>query len=247
LDKTTGQSKLSFGSIPGTKNKTPVDIALPKLVLNVGTFDRSQSVVPAEVFESNICCLFEHLFFSLATALGKPATNISTSAMQNFDGNFMRAFISILITLFYVSCSTNSDRKILETVNDSKGRIQKQVTEGFNLGEGSYRRTTFYDTLGREINILEIKDQNKTLNTFKYSDSSTYDEVYYDLGETKNYLDSNFAVTEKDITFIRHVRLYKGAITYQFTKWFYDDSTSCQEVIYDSSGKQLSFTETNCR
>jgi hypothetical protein len=159
----------------------------------------------------------------------------------------MRPFISILITLFYVSCSTNSDRKILETVKDSKGRILKQVTESFDLGEGSYRRTTFYDTLGREIKILQIKDENKTLSTFAYSDSSTYEEVYYDLGETKNYLDSNFAITDNDKTFSRHVRLYKGAIIYEFTKWFYDDSTSCQEVTYDSLGKQLSSNEINCR
>ena len=144
------------------------------------------------------------------------------------------------------SCSS-SDRKILETIKDSKGRILKQITEGFDLGEGSYRRTIFYDTIGREIKILQIKDESKSVNVFNYSDSSTYEELYYDLGDTKDYLDSNFTVSEKDMTYARHVRLVNGSIVYKFTKWFDSAGSSCQEIYYDSSGKQLSINETNCR
>jgi len=145
------------------------------------------------------------------------------------------------------SCFHQSSNKILETEKDNNGRIIKQVTEGYEYGEGSFRRSTFFDTLGRKTKVLEVKDNNKIVETFEYSDSLTYEVTYYDLGHTNSYTDSNFTVTEKDIVFIRHVRLNsKGTEIYEYQKWF-GDRIYCQEIVYDSLGKEVSFQEINCR
>ena len=153
----------------------------------------------------------------------------------------------IIITLSLNACLQKTDKKVLHVDRDDKGRILKEVSEGYLYGEGSFRRTTYFDTLGRQIKILEVKDNNKTVEVFIYSDSSTFQHIYYDLGHTGSYLDTNFAVSDSSKTFVRHIRLdKKGSEIYSFTKWF-DDTIYCQEAWYDSTGRQLSLKETNCR
>lgn len=165
----------------------------------------------------------------------------------NITCNLMRFLLFILFSLALGSCIDQSSTKVLQMEKDSNGRIIKEVTEGYEYGEGSYYRTTFFDTLGRITKIFEVKDYNKTVNTYEYSDSSTYEFIYYDLGHTNSYTDSNFIVTEKDISFIKHVRLNsKGTEIYEYQKWL-DDSIYCQETFYDSLGREISFKEINCR
>jgi hypothetical protein len=153
-----------------------------------------------------------------------------------------------ILLIFISSCLSQSDRKILETAKDDKGRIVKQVTEGDDLGEGFYRRTVFYDSLGREIKKLEIQDNNKNVQTFEYSDSSTYEENYYDLGETSNYTDTNFSVNHKNLVYTSHVRLNaKGSFIYEFKKWFEPDSIWCKEFFYDSTGSLILGKKVRCK
>jgi len=160
----------------------------------------------------------------------------------------MIPLLFILFSLTLASCiDQSSNNKVLQTIKDHKGRIIKEETEGYEYGEGSFRRTTFFDTLGRKTKVLEIKDNNKFVETFEYSDSLTYEFTYYDLGHTGSYTDSNFIVTEKDIVLIRHVRLNsKSTEIYEYQKWL-GDSIYCQETVYDSLGKEVSFKEINCR
>ena len=154
----------------------------------------------------------------------------------------------ILLIFIMNSCSFGSDRKVLDVVKDDNGRIIKEVSEGFDSGEGSYWRSVFYDTLGRELKIMEIKDLSKRVITFFYSDTSTYEEFYYDLGETNDYLDTNFKITDKNLYFISHIRTNsKGNILYQFKKWFGTDSTTCQEFFYDSTGKFIEDRDVKCK
>ena len=154
----------------------------------------------------------------------------------------------ILFIFMINSCSFGSDRKVLEVVKDDNGRVIKEVSEGFDSGEGSYWRTVFYDTLGREIKILQIQELSKTVNTFLYSDSSTYEELYYDLGETKDYSDTNFKINDKDLLFSSHIRVNpKSDILYEFKKWFGPDSTTCQEFFYDSTGKLIGDRDVKCK
>jgi hypothetical protein len=153
----------------------------------------------------------------------------------------------IILIFFLSSCQNRSNKKILQTQKDDKGRIVMEITEGYDYGEGSFRRTTYFDTLNRKTKILEVKDNNKTVETFEYSDSSTYRYIYYELGRTDNYADQNFTTSEKDIAFIRHVRLnQKGVIIYMYTKWF-GETIHCQENIFDSKGKELSFKYIDCK
>ena len=159
----------------------------------------------------------------------------------------MKPLLFLLTSLLLSTCVNESNTRVLETQKDYKGRIVKEVSEGFEYGEGSFRRTTFFDTLGRKTKVLEVKDYNKIVETYEYSDSLTYDFIYYDLGHTDSYTDSNFFVTKTDIVFIRHVRLnIKGTEIYEYQKWL-DDSIYCQETVYDSLGKQISFRTLNCR
>jgi hypothetical protein len=160
----------------------------------------------------------------------------------------MSKIFFILLIFIINSCSFGSNRKVLEVVKDENGRVIKKVSEGFESGEGTYWRTVFYDTLGREIKIMQIKDLSKTVTIYLYSDSSTYEEQYYDLGETKDYSDTNFKITDKELYFTSHIRINsKGNILYQFKKWFETDSTTCKEFLYDSTGNLIDDRDIECK
>jgi cytochrome c biogenesis factor len=169
------------------------------------------------------------------------------SDIINVAHSLMHLKIIIIIAGIMISCTTHSEKNVLVVEKNKKGQIVKEVSEGYDNGEGSYYRTIFFDTLGRITRINQVLDKTKTVETYEFSDSSTYEFTYYGLGNTDNYSDSNYKVSEQDIRFSKHIRINsKGIEVYELTKW-YQDSVYCEEIIYDSTGKELSFKNVECR